>query len=1254
MSRDALRQEQVNTHSAEARLGREISGVLFFLMAALTAFAFYFGANRSGLFGLAWRRACMGIFGPVAYSLPFFFAFWGTEQFFRRQSGWRAYRAMHLLIILTLIAALWQSFAYPYAQFEDMLNSYVERTYLADAGGTRRVEASQMLEFIWLGSADPVSVTNGGHFVFGGILGSSLSLALHRLMGHAGACIFLLFSLLIEMIIVFDFSLLAAGRSGSEFLLRCGRGFLALCRRSGHFFRDEKTNFDECEAALRQDFYESESRDSGEDRRERDETAARDGRGTGTEMPGEAETGGAIAFPAWYDRLPPMFRSRRIMKRIKQQRGSMTEKNIFPFFTFDDEKMTPASQKRLFSRRKRGMNESARPSEDERSRRETHERKNAPAFLCDQEIERDLLVAEGKACPSFLDGKELRAEAESRAFAPPTEEQSGAPEYLDLLIPDPADREAYRRTAARKRFQEAARQREVLSRAQERRREFEEAARLLSAREAGNAEDKERETEGKKKLAQAIVPAGQDGMRRAEGKRFVSEIETVRTAEAEGTPKTGFPDDFLRRHDLSALREEEASAYFKDALPECLRGETEEEKNTYLTGDGILSAEERELLRLNHEARMRRIAEKEEGGVVPPEAEASSTETRHDDAASDKTGELRVGEEQWRKELREETDLTLLPEREAAVSSRDGRVEDKAFESQKTEREKIRHIEAPRSSVGATVFSARRDGEKQKTAQTPSLRGESRATSSRAQSKSEPKPYVFPPLSLLKNAPPQSRTNRYEIEQMANKLVQLLHTFGVETTLSNITSGPTITRFELTPGVGVRVSKIVNLSEDIALGLAVSSLRIEAPIPGRSAVGIEVPNRQRETVYLRPLLESEALRQSRSKLSTPLGRDIPGEAIICDLAKMPHLLIAGATGSGKSICINSIMMSLLYRATPQDLRFILIDPKVVELSVYNGIPHLLSPVVTDPQKASNSLNWAVEEMNRRFNLFARKGARDIDRYNQAVEESLRRRTEEREQMLARARRNDPLRSEEERRELVNAALPLPAEEKFPYILIVIDELADLMAVVKNEVENSIARLAAKGRAAGMHLIIATQRPSVDVITGTIKSNIPSRLAFGVSSQIDSRTILDTQGAEKLLGRGDLLYQPMSENKSRRGQGAFVSDQEAEAVLQFIREHNSSEMDMEMAETIQGSSSEKGETNNVKDELYDEAVEILLEAGSASASVLQRRLTIGYPRAARLIDLLEDDHIIGPHEGSRPRKLKITREDWEQILASRKQ
>ena len=475
------------------------------------------------------------------------------------------------------------------------------------------------------------------------------------------------------------------------------------------------------------------------------------------------------------------------------------------------------------------------------------------------------------------------------------------------------------------------------------------------------------------------------------------------------------------------------------------------------------------------------------------------------------------------------------------------------------------------------------------------------------------KPYVFPPISLLGRDPGNSSGSGI-LEQQKNgrKLEMTLKSFGVEARVINVSAGPTVTRYEVSPSQGVKVSKIVNLADDIALNLAASGIRIEAPIPGKAAVGIEVPNKETKSVYLRTVLESDAFRKHPSKLAFALGEDITGNPIVTDIAKMPHLLIAGATGSGKSVCINTLITSILYKADPKEVKLLLVDPKVVELSVYNGIPHLLIPVVTDPKKASAALNWAVREMLERYNDFAACGVRDIKGFNAMKEE-----------------KGEP-------------------EAKMPQIVIIIDELADLMMAAPGEVEDSICRLAQMARAAGMHLIIATQRPSVDVITGVIKANIPSRLAFAVSSGIDSRTILDMVGAEKLLGKGDMLFYPSGQSKPSRIQGAFVTDKEVEQIVDFLRKSSRPGYTQEMVDQITAVAKTTSGPSEETDEFFEQAVDLILEKEKASVSMLQRQFRIGYNRAARLMDELERRGLVGPEEGSKPRKVLITRAQWEEM------
>ncbi len=488
--------------------------------------------------------------------------------------------------------------------------------------------------------------------------------------------------------------------------------------------------------------------------------------------------------------------------------------------------------------------------------------------------------------------------------------------------------------------------------------------------------------------------------------------------------------------------------------------------------------------------------------------------------------------------------------------------------------------------------------------------------------------YELPPLDCLDKPKLNSNTgSAEELRQRGETIVKTLKSFGVGTRIVDICQSPSVTRFELQPDPGVKISKITALADDIAMNLAAYGVRIEAPIPNKNAVGIEVPNAEKAMVTLREILESPSFQNSKSKLNVALGRDIQGEATCADLAKMPHLLVAGTTGSGKSVCLNTMIVSLLYNAKPDEVKLIMIDPKKVEFTVYRSIPHLLVPVVADPRKAAGALSWAVAEMDKRYALFADNGVRNLQGYNNyALAEGL---------------------------------------PKMPQIVIIIDELSDLMMAASNEVEDSICRLAQKARAAGMHLIVATQRPSVDVITGLIKANIPSRIAFAVKSQIDSRTIIDTQGAEKLLGNGDMLYCPVGLSKPVRVQGSYVSDEEIERVIDFVTSQGEVKYDDTVMQEIELKAAQDGkkksgsgiDTDNMgaggdyDDEMFPKAVEVVVEAGMASTTLLQRKLKLGYARAARIVDELAEKGIIGPFEGSKPRKVLITKEQWYQMQAN---
>lgn len=491
------------------------------------------------------------------------------------------------------------------------------------------------------------------------------------------------------------------------------------------------------------------------------------------------------------------------------------------------------------------------------------------------------------------------------------------------------------------------------------------------------------------------------------------------------------------------------------------------------------------------------------------------------------------------------------------------------------------------------------------------------------------KPYVFPAVDLLK-APDRGKTgdSQAHLRETAAKLEQTLNVFGVNAKVNNISCGPAVTRFEITPEPGVKVSKIVNLADDIKLNLAAADIRIEAPIPGKAAVGIEVPNSQSVAVSFRELVESEEFKNAKSKITFAVGKDIAGKVKVTDIAKMPHLLIAGATGSGKSVCINTIIMSILYKAKPDEVKLIMIDPKVVELSVYNGIPHLMIPVVTDPKKAAGALNWAVSEMTDRYEKFANSGVREINGYNAMIDAMDGKDTEK--------------------------------PPKMPQIVIIVDELADLMMVASKDVEEAICRLAQLARAAGIHLIIATQRPSVNVITGLIKANMPSRIAFAVTSGVDSRTILDMNGAEKLLGKGDMLFDPQGVPKPLRVQGAFVSDKEVSDIVKFIIENNeNAQYSNDVAQKMESLSndttnttvtiSDVENTDDGRDSYFAEAASIITDKERASIGMLQRYLKIGFNRAARIMDQLEEAGVVGPEEGTKPRKVLVTKEELDTIL-----
>lgn len=499
--------------------------------------------------------------------------------------------------------------------------------------------------------------------------------------------------------------------------------------------------------------------------------------------------------------------------------------------------------------------------------------------------------------------------------------------------------------------------------------------------------------------------------------------------------------------------------------------------------------------------------------------------------------------------------------------------------------------------------------------------------------------YVFPSVGLLRQRFDGNDADAMnELQGNAAKLVDTLKSFGVSASITNICRGPSVTRYELKPAAGVKINKITNLADDIALNLAADKVRIEAPIPGKAAVGIEIPNKYTSIVTMRELIDSDEFKSAKSKLTCVLGKDISGEIITADLAKMPHLLIAGTTGSGKSVCVNSILMSILYKATPDQVKFVLIDPKMVEFSKYKGLPHLLVPVVSDAKKAAGALNWAVTEMMQRYRLFSEYDCKEIHSFNRLVDANLKyieeNSTDEQEVCM----------------EVSGLAVP---KERLPQIVIAIDELSDLMMVAPKEVEDAICRLAQMARAAGMHLVIATQRPSVNVITGVIKANIPSRIALKVSSNVDSRTILDFGGAENLIGRGDMLFAPVGVSKPIRVQGCFATDEEIEGVTAFVKKQNTAQYNADIEEQIRRITAEdldtkaKGEDEGeiAVDSKMEEAIKCVIDAGQASTSLLQRRLKVGYARAGRMIDDMEQMGIVGPHQGAKPRDVLITYQDW---------
>lgn len=561
-----------------------------------------------------------------------------------------------------------------------------------------------------------------------------------------------------------------------------------------------------------------------------------------------------------------------------------------------------------------------------------------------------------------------------------------------------------------------------------------------------------------------------------------------------------------------------------------------------------------------------------------------------------------------------------VPEEKKQIVTASGKVIEAETDLLKKKLESTRAAEAAASVPKADPFMAPRSSNEKVRITPPSEEESSEAVAKEIAKQEVEKEYIFPPTDLLKK--PVRNNNAFsenEYKATAIKLQQTLHNFGVGVTVTNISCGPSVTRYELLPEQGVKVSKIVGLTDDIKLSLAAADIRIEAPIPGKSAVGIEVPNKENNIVYLRELLDSDSFKNHKSRLAFAVGKDIGGQVVVTDIAKMPHLLIAGATGSGKSVCINTLIMSIIFKSDPKDVKMIMVDPKVVELSVYNGIPHLLIPVVTDPKKASGALNWAVAEMTDRYKKFAECNVRDLKGYNEKVDKLT---------------------------DISDDKKP----KKLPQIVIIIDELADLMMVAPGEVEDSICRLAQLARAAGIHLVIATQRPSVNVITGLIKANVPSRIAFAVSSGVDSRTIIDMNGAEKLLGKGDMLFYPAGFPKPQRVQGAFVSDEEVGRVVEFLTEQGmTAQYNEDVISRVAAPSSDGGSSSAGRDEYFAQAGKFIIEKDKASIGMLQRVFKIGFNRAARIMDQLAEAGVVGEEEGTKPRKVLMSPEQFEELL-----
>ncbi len=593
------------------------------------------------------------------------------------------------------------------------------------------------------------------------------------------------------------------------------------------------------------------------------------------------------------------------------------------------------------------------------------------------------------------------------------------------------------------------------------------------------------------------------------------------------------------------------------------------------------------------------------------EYEEDEEEEEIDEEKPRKIKEKKTKKEKLRKQdVIPEEQLKIPDEQQITINLPDEKENKKAKKSIKNilkkPEEEIKPEKVNPNNIEANLFKQEVEQKEEKTKQVLTL--EHTLTS-------ENENYEFPPIELLEQGETQIlKGGKKVVTDTATKLQKTLYSFGVSAKVEKVSVGPSITRYELKPAEGVRVSKIAKLSDDIALNLAAESIRIEAPIPGKQAVGIEIPNKEKQVVPLRDIIDSDKFKNSKSKVSMALGKDVAGEEVIADIAKMPHVLIAGSTGSGKSVCINTLITSIIYKAKPSEVKLLLVDPKVVELSVYNGIPHLLIPVVTDPKKAAGALAWAVQEMVNRYSLFAAKGVRDIKGYNEELEKE-------------------------------------EGGEKLPQIVIIIDELADLMMVAPGDVEDAICRLAQMARAAGMHLVIATQRPSVDVITGIIKANIPSRIAFAVSSGVDSRTILDMTGAEKLLGKGDMLFSPVGVSKPMRIQGAYISDKEVEKIVDFLKSNGETTYSEDILEKIENNATpdkEIKDEDDDTDQFLMDAIETVIETGQASTSFIQRRFKVGYARAGRIMDQMEARGIISGYEGSKPRQVLMTKERWQEL------